>query len=118
MHWLDWIGNVLGTPGALRALLVALVISWSLTQFIKTAPWITRKPEPQRRTLTNLIAFALGFAPAWLLWPERGIVAGVLATAIGAASPTAYKLAVRTLYHFWPWLEPKLSAAPRPGAAP
>lgn len=112
-HWLDWIGLVLGQPGALRAVAVALVISWNGTQFAKNAPRLGRLQERSRRTAIHAIAFALAFVPALLLWPEHGAPRWVLAAAIGCASPIGYKLAARVIYRFWPWLEPKMSASPR-----
>lgn len=114
-QWLDWIGAMLGQPGALRAIAVALVISWNGTQFAKNAPRLARLPEVTRRLAIQLIAFWLAFVPAALLWPEPGAPRWVLAVAIGYASPLGYKIAARVLYHFWPWLEPKMSASPRDG---
>lgn len=114
-QWLDWIGNVLGQPGALRAVAVALVISWNGTQFAKNAPWLGRMSEGERRPMIQLIAFVLAFVPAALLWPEPGTPRWVLAVAIGYASPLGYRIAARVLYHFWPWLEPKMSACPGGG---
>lgn len=117
-QWLDWIGGVLGQPGALRAIAVGLVISWNLTQVVKNAPWIVRQSEQHRVATTRLVAFAFGFVPTWLLWPEAGAAAVVLATAVGSAAPAAYKLAARALYHYFPWLELKMSASPRCGGEP
>lgn len=117
-QWFDWIGAMLGQPGALRAIAVALVISWNGTQFIKNAPWLTRMHDGARRSATQLIAFWLAFIPAALLWPEPGTPRWVLAVAIGYASPLAYTYGARVLYHFWPWLEPKMSASPRDGGQP
>jgi hypothetical protein len=33
---------------------------------------------------------------------------------VGLTAPAVYSGGVRVLYHYWPWLEPKLSAQPMP----
>lgn len=110
----DWILTLIGwlAHAEVRAIVIALVISWNGTQLVKNAPTLVDSDEAVRRRTTRLIAFVLGFLPALLLWPGRNAEAVVYAIACGLAAPTAYTIAARVLYHFWPWLEPKMSAAP------
>lgn len=104
---IDWLAHA-----EARAILIALIISWNGTQLIKNAPWLVDLPDSARRWWTRAIAFALGFWPALALWPGPNSEAVLVAVAVGLASPAAYTYGARILYHYFPWLEPKMSAAP------
>jgi hypothetical protein len=95
-----------------RAILIGLVIAWAGTQFFKSAPWLAAKPDRARRWWIRAGAFALGFLPTFLLWPSTRLEAAVYASAVGLAAPFVYAIGARVLYHFFPWLEPKMSSAP------
>lgn len=110
---LDWITTFAGwlARAEVRAILIALVISWNATQLVKNAPWLMRKPEAERRLATRTLAFVLACVPCGLLWPP-GIEGPLVAIAVGLASPVIYTVGARVLYHYFPWLEPKMSATP------
>lgn len=111
----DWILTIAGWLGNehARAIVIALIISWNGTQLVKNAPYIARTADDaERRLLVRILAFALGFWPAFVLWPGEKSEAVLVAIAVGLGSPAAYTLAARVLYHFFPWLEPKMSGAP------
>jgi hypothetical protein len=110
----DWVNIIVGWLAIpeVRAVLVGLIISWNGTQLIKSAPWLVAVPDRERRFCTRLLAFALGFWPVLILWPGPDSEAAQVALAVGLGSPAAYTLAARILYHFFPWLEVKMSATP------
>lgn len=110
-EWIQTIADWL-TYREVRALLIGLIVSWGATQMIKNAPSLVALPEMSRRWWTRVIAFALGVVPAAILWPgpiEERIGFGA---AVGFASPVIYTYGARVLYHFFPWLEIKMSATP------
>lgn len=111
---LDWINTFAGWLALpeVRAILVALIISWNGTQIVKNAPQLTSMPEAGRRLSTRTIAFALAAIPALLLWPGAFPENALMAAATGLAAPTIYTYGARILYHYFPWLEPKMSAVP------
>lgn len=111
MEWFDRISSALARPDV-RAVLVALVISWNGTQLVKSCPSLTRLPDIRRRAFTRLIAFALGAMPAMALWPGTPTERLSIALAVGLAAPAIYAYGARALYHYFPWLEPKMSAKP------
>lgn len=113
---LDWFNTIAGwlTNAQVRAILVALVIAWNVTQLAKNAPGIANRPERVRRWLVRAFAFIAGFIPAALLWPGPNAERATYAAAVGLAAPAAYKIAAAVLYHFFPWLEPKMSGRPTP----
>lgn len=117
---LDWINTVAGwfALPEVRAIIVALVISWNGTQLVKNAPQLVRLPDAGRRLATRAIAFVLGAVPALLLWPGKFPEDALVAAATGLASPAIYTYGARALYHYFPWLEPKMSAAPMRKVAP
>lgn len=111
---LDWINTFaawLARP-EVRAILVGLIVSWNATQIVKNAPSLVRLPEPQHRAWTRLIAFLVGAAPTAVLWPGEPAERALIAAAVGLASPAIYTAGVRVLYHYFPWLEVKMSANP------
>lgn len=117
IEWLRSLASLidaeLGTATALRAIVVALVISWCWTQVTKGLPIWHRLSDRQLRWAVRLAAFVSGFVPAYLLWPVHDVSAAVMATAVGIASPVAYTLTVRIATHYWPWLDTAISARPQ-----
>ena len=111
---LEWFTTIAGylTNAQVRAVLVALVIAWNVTQLAKNAPGIANRPERTRRWLVRAFAFVAGFIPAALLWTAPLAERLTYAAAVGLAAPAAYTLVARVLYHFFPWLEPKMSGCP------
>ena len=111
---LEWINTFAGWVALpqVRAILVALVISWNVTQLVKNAPQLVRMPETSRRLATRAIAFALAAVPCVLLWRPPGTEGVIVAIATGLAAPVIYTYGARVLYHYFPWLEPKMSATP------
>lgn len=111
----DWIQTIVGwlANAELRAVLAGLIISWNVTQLVKGAPSLVSLDDVARRWWTRLIAFAFGFAPTLALWPGSNAEAITVAATIGLSSPTVYTIAARVLYHYFPWLEDRMSAAPK-----
>lgn len=111
MEWFDRIASSLARADV-RAVLVALIISWNGTQLIKSCPSLISLPDIRRRALTRLIAFLLAAVPAIALWPGSMTERLSVAIAVGLAAPAIYTYGARALYHYFPWLEPKMSAKP------
>lgn len=111
MEYLDKFLDAIGREDV-RAILIALVISLNGTQFVKHWPRLVGLFERQRVFYTRLIAFVLGFLPAVILYPESWGQKVMVAAAVGLASPAIYTYGARGLYHFFPWLELKMSAVP------
>lgn len=120
---IDWIEHILriidaelGHATAVRALIVGFVCSLGLTQLFKHLPNLAVFSDRQFRWAVRVLAFGLGALPTWALWPEPGMPGILMAVVIGIASPLLYTVGVRSAVHFWPWLDPKVSA--RPDASP
>ena len=113
---LDYINTVTGWLAypEVRAVLVGLIVSWNGTQIVKNAPSLVGKPEPARRWSTRGIAFLLGLFPTALLWPGYIHERVLIGVAVGLAAPTIYTYGARVLYHYFPWLEAKMSAGGEP----
>ena len=113
---LDYINAVTGWLAypEVRAVLVGLIVSWNGTQVIKNAPSLVAKSEPARRWNTRAIAFLLGLFPTALLWPGHVHERVLIGVAVGLAAPTIYTYGARVLYHYFPWLEAKMSAGGEP----
>lgn len=111
---LDWFTTFAGwlAHPEVRSILIGLIISWNATQLLKNAPALVRLPELQQRWWTRVIAFLIGAAPTAILWPGDPAESLLMALAVGFASPTIYTYGARVLYHYFPWLEVKMSAAP------
>lgn len=116
---MDWLGHFahlvdieLGTRTAIAAIVYALAISWSWTQWTKGLPLWWTLTDAQMRWATRLGAFLSGFIPAFILWPVHDLAAGVIATAVGMASPTIYLIVMRIAVWKWPVLESVFSARP------
>lgn len=110
---LDYINAVTGWLAypEVRAVLVGLIVSWNGTQIIKNAPSLVAKAELVRRWNTRAIAFLLGWLPTAALWPGHWHERALIGVAVGLAAPTIYTYGARVLYHYFPWLESKMSAA-------
>lgn len=113
---LDYINAVTGWLAypELRAVLVGLIVSWNGTQIIKNAPSLVAKAELVRRWNTRAIAFLLGWLPTAALWPGHWHERALIGVAVGLAAPTIYTYGARVLYHYFPWLEAKMSAGGEP----
>jgi hypothetical protein len=111
---LDWLNTFAGwlSHPEVRAILIGLILSWNLTQLVKNAPALVRLPELQHRWWTRAIAFLIGAAPTAILWPSELAESLLVAGAVGFAAPVIYAYGARVLYHYFPWLEPKMSAMP------
>lgn len=94
-----------------RAIVIGLVISWNGTQIVKNAPFLVAQLEGRRRFNTRMIAFFLGFVPSALLWAAEFHERVLVGAAVGLAAPTIYTYGARVLYHYFPWIEPKMSAS-------
>lgn len=116
---IDWLRNLaglmnaeLGTATAIRAIVVALVISWCWTQATKGLRLWRPLTDAQHRWATRFGALLSGALPAFVLWPVHDASAVVMAIAVGMASPFLYALAVRLAVRKWPFLEQLVSARP------
>lgn len=103
----------LSEPNALRAVLFGLLISWSGSQALKFLPSMVRLNGEAHRQAVQFLAFTLAYVPVALLWPGPWSIRLLAAVTTGLCAPTAYSLVVRILYHYFPWLEPRLSAKPQ-----
>jgi hypothetical protein len=100
-------------PSPARAIVFSIIAGSMLTQFIKfqLPDWLTDKDHSRR---VRLFSVAVTFAVCVALWPigdTRSIKFAIAFTA-AISAPTLYWLAVKVLYHFWPWLDTTLSARP------
>lgn len=111
---IEMLNRFLETPTPARAIVFGLLISWGGTQIIKFNPLMRRLPDDVARTVTQVVAFLLAAVPTFLLWPGMGVVKILGSIIVGTWSPKAYQKASVLLYHFVPYLEPKLSATPVP----
>lgn len=108
--WVTVIEGWLVEPSASRAIVAGLALSWFGTQLIKKHILPKSWDDDLHKRITALVAFVLACAPTYHMWPADGGVFAALI--IGVASPTVYVAAVKTLYRYLPWLEPKMSARP------
>lgn len=126
MELIEWFNNFLSNPSPLLAVLFGLSLSFGGTQIIKrnaklVRRWFADLDDDTHRTVIRLIAFLLAWVPVALLWPvpenatlSAGLTIKFLAAGVTATcAPYIYKLFSLILFHFWPWLEPKMSARPR-----
>jgi len=110
-EWIQTIADWLAVR-EVRAIIISLILSWGITQFVKNAPSLVAMPERHRRFWTRVLAFFLSALPAVALWPGDWVERLGIGMAIGFASPVIYTYGARVLYHFFPWLEIKMSATP------
>ena len=95
MGYSRWIGNLL--RGGTQA--IKFQLSMNMT-------------DEQHKKRVRLIAIVLGAIPTFVLWPIHTAASTIWALCVGLASPAAYLSAMKILYHFFPWLENKVSARP------
>lgn len=95
-----------------RSIVFGLLASLALTQFIKVT-FPQRLPDTWHRVVTRGVAFLVAMGVCLFTWPVRTPDAWAISLTTGLVSPVGYKVAVATLYHYVPWLEPYLSARPR-----
>lgn len=113
MTWLEQFikaVNLLLSEGAALSILLGYVIAIGGTQYIKSFEAIYFKPLAIRA----LMALPLGFVATFFTLPIEGRLAlrAVIAAAVGLTAPAVYSLTIRVLYHFWPWMETKISQQP------
>lgn len=102
---------ILTLPPQFWAVLAGLLISWFGTQAVKfylPDSW----PDPKHKKAVRGAAVGFGFLPTYWLWPTHDAPAAIWSLLVGLSSPVLYLYAVRILYHYWPYLEPRLSARP------
>lgn len=116
---IDWqaiihaIDAELGGRTVVAAILAGLLCSLAFTQALKKfGPDFDGLSDAALRWFIRASAFAFGFVPTFLLWPQRGAPAWAFGFAIGVLAPTIYTIVVRVLVHFFPWLDGKISARP------
>lgn len=118
-EWMKYIVNFVALPSVGRAIVMALLAGIMLTQLIKfqLPDWLTDKEHSRR---IRLFSCAVTLAVCYALWPagDTQVVSLVISTVVGISSPTIYWLAVKVLYHFWPWMDTSLSARPEQGKNP
>lgn len=117
-HLADVLNVELLRNSAIRAVVIGFVFSIGLTQLIKFTRAFDRMPAAQHRVATRAVAFCFATGVTWLLWPTPETDGIVIAVAVGLVSPTAYVIVKRAATHYWPWLEPVLSARPATPAKP
>jgi hypothetical protein len=108
--------NLLLREGAALSLLLGYVVAIGGTQFVKRLETVNLRKWGIRLWL----ALPLGFLGTFCTLPSTGRI-GVeifLALAVGLTAPAVYSGGVRVLFHYWPWLEPKISAQPVPPKEP
>lgn len=112
-RWLHYIDTEFGQKTPVLALLVGFVCSWFLTQALKKyGPLFRQTRDPIYRLVVRVTAFLLGAFPTWLLWPQHGSVAVMMAVVVGILSPVVYTALMRAVRHFWPWLADAASGRP------
>lgn len=106
----------LGGPTVVAAVLSGLLCSLAFTQALKKlGPDFDNLSDRSLRWLIRVTAFAFGFTPTFLLWPQRGAPAVAFGFAIGVLAPAIYTVVARIVVHFFPWLDAKISARPTRG---
>lgn len=117
---IDWIERIiklieseLGGPTVVSAVLAGLLCSLAFTQVLKKiGPEFRCLSDGALRWFIRASAFAFGFVPTFLMWPQRGTPAIVFGFVVGVLAPALYTIVVRILVHKWSWLDGKLSARP------
>ena len=110
---LKYIVDLLQHDTMLLHALLAIVSSMLFTQWVKFqyASWLTVERHKQ---VTRVIASAIAFL-AYGLMDETGNVRNIIVIGLlcAWASPTAYWIAMKLLYHFFPSMESVLSGKPQ-----
>lgn len=117
---IDWIERAIklieseiGGRTVVAAALAGLLCSLAFTQALKKlGPDFARLSDGALRWFIRVSAFAFGFVPTFLMWPQRGTPAVVFGFVVGVLAPALYTIVVRILVHKWGWLDGKLSARP------
>lgn len=113
-EWLERINWFLVTQTPAQAIILGLLCSWGLTQFIKFAPPVRHLPEEVNKFVVQSVALIGGFVPTYLQWPSDDTnVRWIGASLVGLSSPYLYKRATILLYLWWPSIEQKVSGTPR-----
>lgn len=104
--WTFFLRVVETAPVGVWAALAGTLAAWGVTQRAKfLIPY--ELSHVRRRTLSQAIAFAVGFGIALLIWPSRG--GAILALLVGLWSPLLWWLFTRWLSRRNPELRDKLS---------
>lgn len=96
------------------AVLVGLICTLGLTQWIKFVLTRSKRlPDPQRWIL-DACALPIGAVSTYLILPaEFGHTVRVLiGISVGASAPLVYVVITQILYRIWPGLEGKISFTP------
>lgn len=100
--FVDWL---LGPGRPFLAVVLGLIISWGVTQLIKTHWDLSRRS-------TTLTALAIGTGFTYLLYPGWGEFAFGVAFATGLAAPWLYKMLIAVgRARGWVWVD-ALSSTP------
>lgn len=113
----SWLGLLSPFWPQLKALGLALLFSWGVTQTLKTG-WRAVKGSMQyapkdaaEKLALRVVATVLCFVPLYQLWPdEHDAIWWALVFSI--LSPAIYKVVTYLLYSKFPFLEKALSANP------
>ena len=120
--YIQMVETFLVQPSASRAVLFGLIAAWCGTHVIKRNSkmlrrWLDELDDDSHRVVVRCLAFLMAWVPVALLWPAESLTERFLAAGVTAISaPYAYSLFTTIAFHFWPWLEPKMSARPRAAA--
>lgn len=113
----SWIALIAPYWPWVKALLIALLFSWSATQLLKYC-WRLVKASIQfaptdehEKLYLRLLATVLCFIPLYQLWPDKSDNIWV-AVVMSLLSPTIYKIITHWAYKRYPILEEALSANP------
>lgn len=98
-------------PAQVYATAAGLVFSWCGTQTLKFRIPKTLSDD-EHKFRVRAMAFGLAFVPAFGLWPSHDLKALIWCALVGICAPIAYIGVMRALYHFFPWMEKKMSARP------
>lgn len=102
--WFAAIDTWTTTASASRAIVVGLLMCWTLTQTFKRL--VLRHvfdTKTERKRATCAFAFAIGALPVVILWPQFSAMGFFAALIVGAAGPGAYEVVDRILADRWPW---------------
>lgn len=112
-EWIRYVLEFIAAPSVGRAIAFSLLAGIMLTQLVKfqLPEWLSDKEHARR---IRLFSCAVTLAVCYALWPagEAPLIILVISAVVGISSPTIYWVAVKVLYHFWPWLDCTLSARP------
>lgn len=112
-----WIGLVAPFWPWAKAIVLALLFSWGITQLVKFI-WRSVKGAYQykprveiEKLYLRLLASATCYYPLYVLWPDRDDAIWWAVT-LALLSPGIYSIVTGYAYMRWPSLEGWLSAAP------